>query len=96
MLTIAAADLSSQLLKRTWLEAQRPIRSLQTTLTMSRSKSSKMTEEQENKVWDIKTAEADFREKITGSPEKEPPRPFDPPRGVGPAPRDPRTPVAAL
>ncbi|CAK9050728.1 unnamed protein product [Durusdinium trenchii] len=62
----------------------------QTTLAMSRSKGSQLTEEQGNQIWDIKTAAADFREKITGSREKEPPRPFHPPRGVGPDPRDPR------
>ncbi|CAK9107021.1 unnamed protein product [Durusdinium trenchii] len=59
-------------------------------LSAAQMHGSQLTEEQGNKIWDIKTAAADFREKITGSREKEPPRPFDPPRGVGPDPRDPR------
>ena len=56
---------------------------------MSRNRAA-LTEKEGNLIWDIRGGAADLRERLTGSPDKQEPRPFDEGRAVGPDNRDPR------
>ncbi|CAK9094309.1 unnamed protein product [Durusdinium trenchii] len=58
-------------------------------LAMSRNRAA-LTEKEGNLIWDIRGGTADLRERLTGSPDKQEPRPFDEGRAVGPDNRDPR------